>query len=155
MTGVAELLLRQVFTRLRAAPSWLPADIDAQNPRIRRRHRTSVPRDRAPEVHEVDGEQLPGKQKNCSVEWYCDFTVAVFVVPDDETGGNADAYTDEIYKRLDNNTVPYTLAGGTTPRFECMGIQPDGEVADGDALRVDMRFRFTYETKTGTLDEAA
>src|SRR6266851_2256901 len=76
MASTSETLMSAVLARLRTA-----AVIDDLS-NIRRDHRTVVPREKAPAVHVVDGNEVPTPAKNCRCGVDFNFIVSVFVRDD-------------------------------------------------------------------------
>lgn len=131
-----ETVMVDVLGRLKVSGSgWVSTSA------VRRAHRTIVPRDGAPAVHLVDGEDAPVKgatQRDCARREGA-FTVSIFV-RSDAGAAAADPFKVEIMRRLSPDTQSY--AAGVT-------VQPgrivvDTEIADADAVRVDMDFGVRY-----------
>jgi hypothetical protein len=146
MLSLAETLMVNVLTRVKASPRFSGVKLD----NIRRAHRTHVTRANCPAIHVIDGDEVPDKGKvgrGCAVPREKQFTVSLFVRDDD---GYADA--DEIKQEVMARLSP---AGGEWPtgvRLEYGPIKYESEVADGDALRVDMDFVFKFDTAAWRLD---
>lgn len=139
MVSIAETLMREVLARLKAAP--VIANVD----NIRRDHRTVVPRDKAPAVHLIDGAETPQPGKNdCYVSEDLVFTVSIFV-RDDSGYAAADPLKIAVMAALNPATAyPATALG--TPDLVRGRIVSEDEIADTDALRVDMEFTFKFRT---------
>lgn len=145
MASIAELLMQEVFARLTGSPALL------ENGNVRRSHRTTVTRALAPAVHLIDGADEPkDANSDCRTERTKDFTVRVHG-RDDEGVKALDSIVVEINSRLDGNTDAYPHGAVLKQR----GIVPDEEIADADALRVDMGFTFEYQTAGWPLETAA
>lgn len=140
LTTVADELLEAVLARLIALPVIDVADS------IRRDHRTTITRDTAPAVHVIDGEEKPGPSTNaCFVKAEFSFTIAIFV-RDDAGYGAAKPIKVRIMQATDPATAYPHSAELVRGR-----IVSQQEIADGDALRVDMEFTFKYQTPTWAL----
>lgn len=145
MASKAEDLMLEVLSRLRELPVIpnVPIAANANEGPIRRAHRTLVPRETAPAVHLIDGRELPGPSKNdCDRDDEYAFTISIFVRSD--AGYSA---IDPIKLR-----VMEALASGTpatayphSGRLSQDALSYDQEVADEDALRLDMQFTFKFK----------
>jgi hypothetical protein len=144
MGSIANDLMEQVVERLRADPPLLD-DIT----RIRRDHRTILTRDDCPAIHVIDGTEEPKSTKAC-IERAQVFTVAVFV-RDDAGYAAADPLKLEVMRRLNPQTQAWQAGVDIVPGR----IAPNTEIADLDALRLDMEFTFRYATGLWALDATA
>lgn len=136
--------MQEVFDRLTGSPPLLT------DGNVKRSHRTAVTKAKAPEVHLVDGADSPkDPSSDCRTARTKEFTVSVFGRGD--AGVSAlDSIVIDINRRLDPTDNPYT--GATLKQ---RAIVPEEEIADNDALRVDMGFVFEYETAGWSLETAA
>lgn len=134
MPSIAEDVMRAVLARLEGIPS---------NGNLRRAHRTTIVRDKAPAIRLVDGVDTPQPAKNtCRTDRTKAFTVTLFG-RDDAGVAMLDDTIVAVNARLNPmQGTPYP--GGAVLRQ--LRITPDEEIADGDAIRVDMDFEFDYET---------
>lgn len=138
MASIAETLMREVLARLKAAPVIVVTD------NIRRDHRTTLPREKAPAVHLIDGSETPIPGKNdCFVNDSLVFTVAIFV-RNDSGYAAADPLKIAVMAALDPATA-YTSTPLGTPDLLRGRITSAQEIADADALRVDMEFTFKFQ----------
>jgi hypothetical protein len=142
MTGY-ETVMAAILGRLKAAPAnWGLGVVD-----VRRAHLTAVPKAGAPAVHLIDGADAPkSKQTSRCLQRDMDFTVALFVRSDAGPGA-ADGLRTEAYRRLSPDTASY--AEGTTVTPGRITVAPD--IADGDAIRVDLDFTACYAAGDWTL----
>lgn len=129
-----------VLARLKAAPTnW---GLGVQD--VRRAHRTAVPKAGAPAVHLVGGRDEPAREHSKSLcrRRNAEFTVALFV-RNDAGESAADPLRIEAMRRLNPETTGLAAypSGALVRPAE---IDPDEEIADGDAIRIDMRFEFSY-----------
>ena len=144
MSSIAETLMQAVLARLQGSPPVIA------NANIRRQHRTVVTRAEAPAVHLIDGTDTPTPAKNdCRTDRSKAFTVSIFV-RDDAGYEAADPIMVEINARLDPGAADYTAYGAGIALRQGR-ITVEQEIADGDALRVDMEFTFEYRTAGWTL----
>lgn len=149
MSTIAEDLMIAVLARLTG-----PTPVVAGSNRVRRHHRTIVPRDAAPAVHLVDGIDEPRKGSNdCRTDREFAFTVRLFV-RDDEGFPAADPVKALVMTRLDPEAPEYSPYPHKA-RIVCGRITPDAEIADQDSLAIDMEFTFHYCAARWTLSEAA
>jgi endonuclease YncB( thermonuclease family) len=117
------------------------AAVIAETDNIRRDHRTVVPREKAPAVHVIDGDETPQKTAtSCYCKDELDFTVSIFV-RDDEGYQAADPIKLAVMAALDP-----TVAYGNAIELRRGRIRSESEIADGDSLRVDMEFQFCFQT---------
>jgi hypothetical protein len=144
MTTVAFDLLEQVVARLRAAPAF---GVDPDS--IRRNHRTTIPRDSAPAIHVVDGDEALKSRGTCANRAQA-FMVVLFL-RDDAGFAAADPLKLEVMRRL--NPATQQWAAGVL--IEPGDIRSITEIADADALRVEMDFTLSYTTGLWTLDGLA
>lgn len=144
MTTVAFDLLEQVLARLRAAPTFGVALTS-----IRRDHRTTIPRDSAPAIHVIDGDEALKTRKTCATREQA-FMVVLFL-RSDAGFADADPLKLEVMRRLN----PATQAWAAGVLIEPGDIRSVTEIADADALRVEMDFTFSYTTGLWTLDGLA
>lgn len=130
MASIAETLMCEVLARLEAIAVT----------RVRRDHRTVLPLESAPSIHLIDGAETPQPSKNdCYVKVELTFTVAIFV-RNDAGYAAADPLKIAVMAVLDSAT-PYTHSPSLL-RGRITSVQ---EIADNDALRVDMEFTFKYQ----------
>lgn len=131
----AETLMQEALARLKAEP------VIQDTSNIRRDHRTVITRDNAPAVHLIDGEETPAvTTRDCDVDTELTFTLAIFV-RDDAGYEAADPIKTLVMAALNPDTA-YTFSADLVRGR----IRSEQEVADGDALRVDMEFTFKYKT---------
>lgn len=145
MSTVANDLLVQVVGRLRAAPAIIDGEGNAVL-NIRRDHRTVVTRDQSPAIYILDGPEKQLIGKSCITREQT-FSVMLFVRSDSGFAA-ADSLKLEVMRRLDPNTQQWADGVDIVPG----NITPDAEIADQDALRVEMEFAFRYTTGVWTLD---
>jgi len=146
MPTIAHDLMQEVVTRLVRTPSVIA---DASN--VRRDHRTHVMREQAPAIHVVDGDDAPtGKFQRGCVERSKSFTVALFV-RDDQGFTAADPIVLTILARLNGLALAYSRKA----RIALGKIRFDNEIADGDALRVEIELTFVYNAPEWSLDREA
>jgi hypothetical protein len=141
MASKAEAVMVAVLARLQGSPSI------ADN--VRRAHRIPVTREQAPAVHLIDGTDTPTPAKNnCLTQRTRGFTVSIFV-RDDAGASAADSYVLAVNAALDpEDNAPYP----SNAVMRQGRITVDEEIADGDAVRVDMAFEFDYVTSGWALD---
>lgn len=138
-------LMNEVLARLRADPPLVP-DVT----QIRRSHRTAVPRENAPAIHVIQGRlRRLQPESDCPVYWRLDFIVRPMVRSDDDFD-TADPLMQAVLERL-APTTPET-AYQHSARLNFGDIDPDQEVADADALGLDMAFSFAFETDDWSLE---
>lgn len=141
--SVAETLAGEVLTRLLEDPL---SGVAVAN--IRRAHRTPVTRDMAPAVHVIDGDAKPTADKSCAWAWQFDLTVSV-MVRDDAGYTGADPLVCEVVARINPELdPPYSHKA----RLELLTVRKDTEIADGDAVRVDIELRFKFGTAPWSLE---
>jgi hypothetical protein len=131
--SMSETLMLDVVDRLQTAA--VIADVG----NIRRDHRTILTRDRAPAVHVIDGDETPLPSNTCFCEVEFEFAVSIFVRADAGYSA-ADPIAVAIMAALDpavSYGVNIDLLRGRIVREQ--------EIADTDALRVDMEFKFRYQ----------
>lgn len=147
MSSIGESIMLNALARLQGSPSLM---LGAQNVAVKRSHRTPVARDDAPMVHLIDGPDRPtgNIESDCDREREKRFTVSVFI-RDDGGAGVADPLVVEINNRMSNAT-PW----GDGIRVTQGPIVPDEEIADGDAIRVDMEFAAKYDAPGWSLEAA-
>ncbi len=139
MVSIAETLMREVLARLKTAVVISTLD------NIRRDHRTVIPRAMAPAVHLIDGAETPHSRRNkCFVDDDLIFTVAIFV-RDDAGYAAADPIKQAVMAALDPATAYTVTPTGRTPDLLRGRITSAQEIADTDALRVDMEFTFKFQ----------
>lgn len=145
MASIKEDVMMAVLTRLSA-----PTPIVSKT-RLRRTHRTTVTRENAPAAHLIDGTDKPIDPKdNCETEREAAFTVSLFVRNDDGYA-EGDALARKVMERLDPMSDDYQ----PYPHNARMNIGPittETDIADGDALRIDMEFNFRYRVAGWSLD---
>ena len=143
MSSGYETVMAAVLARLQAAPAnWGLGVVD-----VRRAHLTTVPRKGAAAVHLIDGDDQPhAKQAALCIQRDMGFTLALFVRSDSGPSA-ADPLRIEAMRRLSPDTAPYAdgilLAPGR--------IRVDAELADADAIRVEMEFAASYPATEWTL----
>lgn len=122
----------EALARLKASPPLIP-----NKDQIRRAKRTPVTREKAPAVHLIDGRDAPRRQNACGGR-EGEFTISLFAR--DDAGLSAlDATKVEVMRRMG---VAWPAGVICYPG----DIVPEAESADQEALRVDMTFRFEYDT---------
>lgn len=135
MASKAEDLMLEVLSRLKALPVIENTDW------IKRAHRTFNPREKSPAVHLIDGRELPKDSKNaCDRDDEYAFTVSIFVRSD--AGYSA---IDPIKLRVMEALNPATAYPHSGGRLSQDALSFDQEVADEDALRLDMQFTFKFK----------
>ncbi len=135
LSTIADDLLEEVLARLIALPVIAPVDS------IRRDHRTTITRDAAPAVHLVDGTETPTPMTNdCYVKTELAFMISIFV-RDDAGYGAAKPIKIAVMAAVDPETAYPHSADLLRGR-----IISQQEIADADALRVDMEFSFKYQS---------
>lgn len=118
---------------------------------IRRTHRTVVTRANAPAVHLVDGTDTPGGlHGDCYTDRELGFTVRVFE-RDDDAYTSVDAMKRQVMARLHPESTAYA-AYPHNGVLKAGRITPDQEIADQDALTVDMEFSFSYKAASWSLE---
>lgn len=112
----------------------------------KRSHRTTVTRATAPQVHLVDGTDRPTGhlESDCNRDREKQFTVSIFV-RDDAGAGAADPLVVEINDRMSGTW-------GDGIRVTQGPIEPEEEIADGDAIRIDMAFTAKYAAPGWSLE---
>lgn len=125
-----EAVLQEVLRRLQVSASGWPEN-------VRRAHRTAVPRSASPAIHLLDGKDAPSKSDKCARE--ADFTVRIIVRSDDGLK-TADGFRLEAMHRLNPATEAYDRGVSVIPRE----IDADVEIADEDAVALDLAFDFSY-----------
>jgi hypothetical protein len=139
MASIAETLMLEVLWRLKTQPVITNVD------NIRRDHRTIIPRTMAPAVHLIDGAETPLSRRNyCFVDDDLIFTVAIFV-RDDAGYAAADPIKQAVMAALDPASAYPAGPTGRTPDLLRGRITSAQEIADADALRVDMEFTFKFQ----------
>lgn len=135
MTGY-EYVMAAVLTALRASPPVVTLA------NVRRAHKTTIPRDKAPAVHLVDGEDDRDKKPACGKR-RGNFTISIYVRSDDGASA-ADPYRITVCRRIENlgSSLPSGVMISPPGR-----ISVESEIADADATRVDVEFSFTYQTR--------
>ena len=142
MSSIYELTLSEALQRLLASPSLVP------NPsRVRRDHRTALPKDDAEAVYVIDGIDKPISGKRCERE--ATFRVAI-IVRGDSPYERLDELKVEIVRRLSPSTASYESAVALDPPGP---ISVDSQIADADATRIDIEMRFCYAAPEWTLGE--
>lgn len=130
--SVADDLVDEVVGRLRAANLDLADE-------VRLDHRTSVPLDKSPAIHVVEGDEVPtGKRQGCGVECTKDVVVRIF------TRSDSSASLRTFKAAVATALNPLTTAYSHSAQIKAGRIQPIQEIADSDSNRCDMQFRFTY-----------
>lgn len=129
MTGY-ETILAEALRRMRASPALAAAAS------IRRAHRTTVPRDKVPAIHVIDGPDRPDDGRGECRSRICSFSISVFVRSDE--GVKA---TDDLRNAVAARMAAAWSAGITvTPG----AIVPDTEIGDEDPARLDFEFQAVY-----------
>jgi hypothetical protein len=135
LTTIADDHMREVLARMIAVPV-IP---DTTN--IRRDHRTTISRDKAPAVHLIDGDDTPKAATNdCYRDRSFAFRISIFV-RDDLGYKAAEPIKCRIMAAIDPTTAYQHNIDLILGR-----ITTDQQIADGDALRVDMEFVARYRT---------
>lgn len=124
-----EVVLADVLARLQTSASDWPED-------VRRAHRTAVPREVGDAIQLLDGRDEPNGQK-CHRE--ADFVVRILKRSDDGVVA-ADETKIEVMRRLSPYTQAYADGISITPGR----IEHDVEIADSDAVAIDMHFDIGY-----------
>lgn len=133
---VYESLMLEIVSRLQTAA----VITDLAN--IRRDHATVVTRDQCPRVHVRDGDETPDPTtRECFRKWKSKVTVSIFV-RDDQGFAAVAPIKQAVLAALNPDTTPYT--GSAEPCLE--RISKEQEIADADALRVDLQFELRYQT---------
>lgn len=146
MAGIAETFWAELWARLVADPEFgVPVE------RIRREHRTAVTRADSPAVQVIEGVARPTEAKRCDWQWEMGGSIAIFV-RDDVGLRAADPLVAEIVRRI-NPEIGTPYSNGV--RLELAAIEPETEIADEDATRVDLVLQVKFGTKRWTTDEAA
>lgn len=127
-----ETIMVEALARLKANPPLV-----ANKDNIRRAKRTPVTREKAPAVHLIDGPDKPKRTNACGGR-EGEFTISLFA-RDDAGLSTLDATKVEVMRRMG---VAWPAGVVCYPG----DIVPEAESADGDALRIDMSFRFEYGT---------
>lgn len=148
MASIREQILAQSFARLTATPF---AGVTAGN--VRRTHLTKVNRDRVPAIHQRDGRDdkragAPGSRNVCSQPRDIEWTISIFTRGDDTAHLVADALMLEVLARMSSQVAPW----GKGITVEYGAIDYDNEVADDDAVRLDIAFAADYATPEWQLD---
>ena len=145
MASKAQLLLDAVWARLAASPALEVNE-------LKRSHRTTVTRENAPAVHLVAGPDVPEPSRNdCRTNRAKGFTVRVFY-RDDDGAAAADDLVVEIHRRLDPSE-----ASGFAPYPEGVSLRQGRidvaeEIADEDAVAIEMEYAADYTTEGWTLE---
>lgn len=110
---------------------------------VRRAHKTAIPRelggvDAAVAVHLVDGGDDPVSGSKCG-DRECSFMTSIFVRSDDGVAA-ADGYRSEIFARFHTAVWPENVV------VKPGRISMEEEVADEDAIRVDVEWSAFYRT---------
>lgn len=149
MASIAQVLMRQVLARLRADPPVIE-DVG----RIRREHRTTLRREDTPAVYVADGDNLPDdppkNEDHCPIGRAQQFIVSIFV-RDDKASEIADPILLAIFARLDPLATGMS-AYSNNARLRPGPIRLESQIADGDALRIDVEFTFSYGAQQWALD---
>jgi hypothetical protein len=110
----------------------------------------AIARDDAPQVHLIDGpdeRRAETHNRAACLPRECRFTVSIFVrANDDETFALADPLIEDVLARLDPMTGGGYAYGNATANLKFLDVTPEPEPADGDALRVDLKFVMSYDT---------
>lgn len=142
--SVAETFWEELHARLIAAPAWAVPVAS-----IKRAHRTNVTRAGAPAVHVIEGLAKPTQNKRCDWQWEMAGFIAVFV-RDDLGLTAADDLVAEIVQRINPEIAP-PYSNGVL--LELAAIEPETEIADEDATRVDLVLQVKYGTRRWTTDQ--
>jgi hypothetical protein len=142
-----EVIMVDVLTRLKASGTGWPLAAE-----VRRAHRTDVPRGDSSQalkrIHLVDGYDEPRKGTTRCGMRDASFTVSLFIRSADGPQA-ADPHKIEVIRRLSPNTTAYA-AGCVYPGR--ITVDPD-QIADVDAIRVDLEFTFDYPAAEWSLSE--
>lgn len=143
-----ETIMVAVLTRLKAPGTGWPAAAD-----VRRAHRTDVPRSTSSpaalqRVHLIDGTDEPRKGTALCGMRDATFTVSLFIRSADGPQA-ADPHKVEVMRRLSPNTSAYTTGCVYPGRIT---VDPE-QIADVDAIRVDLEFTFDYPATEWSLTE--
>lgn len=145
MASIAETFWEEILARIAAAPTF---GVEAAS--IRRRHRTAVTRQDAPAIHVIEGKAVrKGGDRSCNWEWEMDGAVAVFV-RDDLGLEAADPFVAEVVARI-NPEIGTPYSNGV--RLEIVAIEPETEIADEDATRIDIVLAIKFGTKRWAIEE--
>jgi hypothetical protein len=143
MASIAETVMVALLARLQDSPALAPD--------VRRSHRTIVDRDHAPAIHLIDGSDTPTQSKNdCRTDRKKAFTVRIFR-RDDAGVASADPTVIAVNARLDPVHATYQPYPGGAVLHQGR-IVPAEEIADGNAVGIDMEFEFYYCTGGWTLE---
>lgn len=143
MASIAEGVMVAVLARLQDDPPLAPD--------VRRKHRTVVDRDHSPAIHLIDGQDVPTDQKtDCRTDREKSFTVRYFR-RDDAGAASADPTVVAIHARLDPVHPTYQAYPGDAVLTQG-SIVPGEEIADADAVWIDMEYKFAYRTGGWTLE---
>lgn len=130
--------MQEVLDRLHGSPALCE---------VKRAHRTPVTRDDAPMIHLIDGEDVPNDtDDDCDRSRVKHFTVSVFI-RDDSGATAADSLVVAVNDRL-NPADTY----GDGVRLRQGAIIPEEEIADTDAVRIDLKFKFLYNAPGWSLE---
>lgn len=135
MSTIAETLMVAGFARIDSSPALCD--------NVRRTHRVHVTREEAPAIYWIDGKDEPtGKLSECSRTRRKHFTVSVF-------GRDDDGVTpfDSLVEAVNDRLMATPFDSGITCHQGA--IEPDTEIADTDASRIDMAYWFEYEAAPG------
>ena len=145
MSSVAEQIMAEVFARL---TSVTPAPLIEDMTQIRRYHRTKVTREDGPAVHLIDGRDAPDgdfqKNATCSTGRTLEFRVVVFVRGDAGIS-TADPTKLEVHRRIKAPGYPPGVLISEPV------IEPETEMADQDATRLNMDYKAKYTASNGAL----
>lgn len=93
-------------------------------------------------MHLVDGDSAPDNKGRQCGRRDDGFTVSIFVRNDVIGAAAADPFKIEVMRRLNPSTQEYVAGVKVTPGR----ITIDTEIADVDAIRVNMDFGLSYQT---------
>lgn len=140
MTGYETILASIVLARLQAAPT-----IVTDAGQVRRAHRTAIPRTTGYSVHVIDDYDQPrrGAVGNRGCAWREGaFTVSLFG-RGDAGPSILDPLKIEVQRRLSPDTAAYPVGICIDPGRIIVKV----EIADADAVRVDMQFDLSYPVR--------
>lgn len=102
-------------------------------------------------MHVVDGDAKPTADKSCAWHWEHEFTISVFV-RDDAGFPAADPLAIEVVDRINPTFgTPYPHRA----RLTLNRIRKDSEIADDDAVRVDIECTLQFATGEWAIDVPA
>jgi hypothetical protein len=148
VASVAEALAAAVLVRMQT-PTPIVAGVD----RVRRSHLTTVPRDKTPAVHVVEGDEVrKGRRNDCEDEWELPITLRIFGRSDEGFTATDDLKVAAV-RRLDPASPDYS-AYGSGVSIELPRIVKQQEIADADSIAVDIECIFRFSTIAWKPDES-